>query len=159
MPHDRCHLWFAVGAIAAFLFATLVADVVAGMLVSQESLGRAAWRHRELFYSSVPMLLLGTSQAFLPFAVLAWIATSLTQRRSPLTGLLLYLLGMGALITLYFVGYFQAQHYIQQGMWRVGMRVLVSLPYQSVYVLAGCGLVIWLLTYLAEKGRGHNPPG
>jgi hypothetical protein len=108
-PYVVC---FSLG-VAFFLVSTLLSDVIARTLVGGEGIGHAISQH--VYYAATQPF--GTVLLLAPFLLMAWMAASLSGRKTMMQGLVLLCVTCSVLTLIYFLGYQNSQQYMTQRMW------------------------------------------
>jgi len=144
-PYTIC---FALGT-AFFFIATLISDVIARTTVGSEGLGHAISQH--LRYAATQPF--GTGLLLAPFLLVAWMAASLSLRKSMRRGLILLCAACSVLAVIYFMGYQDSQWHMAQRMWTAATLAIGFLVFKSIPVLA-VALVAFLI---ARRGARVEP--
>ena len=135
-PYAVC---FSLG-VAFFLVSTLLSDVIARTAIGGESVGHAISQH--IYYATAQPI--GTGLLLAPFLLVAWMAASLSRRKTMKKGLVLLCVTCSTLALIYFLGYQNSQQYMAQHMWTAATLAIGFLMFKSIPVVAA-GLVAFLV--------------
>ncbi len=137
---DRPYLTFFLAAAFVFLGATIVAGIVARVVVGGQGVGDAA--SDQLHYFLVQAR--GTLFLASPFMALAWLSASLARRVGFVAGMRIFLFGTLLLGYLYVSAQFDSERYMARRGWTAASLAIGLLPVKSVPVLLLCALFAWL---------------
>lgn len=137
---DRPYVLFFGLAVVMFFVAHICFEVFARLSIRQSDFVEAV--SETFYYSTIQPV--GTIMLLAPFALLGWMAASLTRKKTLKQGAILFSIGAVVLSLMYFVGHMGAEQAMLNRKWTAAALSVGLLPFQSIPVLFGI-LVVRLL--------------